>query len=123
MHTKKECLELIKAVRDIASDPDSAYLLRTRVKRALLSIGRLAAYHAGVEAPRLPGTMSLPDQAPLRSRNLIVSCNCLLSSTMKLCQPSEALDTRWNEGWASVIAELAHIEKQLMDWPESPSCQ
>lgn len=122
MHTKKECLELIKAVRDIASDPDSAYLLRTRVKRALLSIGRLAAYYAGVETPRLPGTMSLPDQAPLRSRKLIASCNCLLSSTRKLCQPSEALDTRWNEGWATVIAELAHIEKQLMDWPESPSC-
>ena len=122
MHTKKECLQLIKAVRDIASDPDSAYLLRTRVKRALLSIGRLAAYHAGVETPRLPETMSLPDQAPLSSRNLIASCNGLLSSTRKLCQPSEALDMRWNEGWATVIAELAHIEKQLMDWPESPSC-
>ena len=121
MHTKKECLELIKSVRDIASDPDSAYLLRTRMKRALLSIGRLAAYHAGTETPRLPGTMSLPDQAPLRSRNLIASCNCLLSSTRKLCQPSEALDTRWNEGWATVIAELAHIEKQLVDWPESLS--
>lgn len=122
MHTKKECLQLIKAVRDIASDPDSAYLLRTRVKRALLSIGRLAAYHAGVETPRLPSTMSLPDQASLSSRNLIASCNGLLLSTRKLCQPSEALDTRWNEGWATVIAELAHIEKQLMDWPESPSC-
>lgn len=122
MHTKNECLQLIKSVRDIASDPYSAYLLRTRVKRALLSISRLAAYHAGVETPMLPGTMSLPDQAPLRSRNLISSCNYLLSSTRKLCQPSEALDTRWNEGWATVIEELTHIEKQLMDWPESPSC-
>ena len=121
MHTKKECLQLIKAVRDIASDPDSAYLLRTRVKRTLLSISRLAAYHASVEMPMLPETMSLPVQAPLSSRNLIASCNGLLSSARKLCQPSEALDTRWNEGWATVIAELAHIEKQLMDWPEAPS--
>ncbi len=122
MHTKKECLELIEAVRDIASEPDSAYLLRTRVKRALLSISRLVAYHTGVETPRLPKTMSLPDQAPLSSRNLVALCNGLLSSTRKLCQPSEALDTRWKEGWATVIAELADIEKQLMDWPEPPSC-
>ncbi len=121
MHTKKECLELIKDVRDIASDPDSAYLLRTRLKRALLSTSRLAAYHAGMETPRLPAMMSLPDQTPLRSRDLIASCNTLLSSARKLCQPSEALDTRWNEGWAIVTAELAHIEKQLIDWPESLS--
>ena len=121
MHTEKECLQLIEAVRDIASDPESAYLLRTRVKRALLSIGRLAAYDAGVETPRLPRAMSLPDQAPLRSRNLIASCNRLLSSARKLCQPSEALDTRWNEGWATVLEELAHIEKQLRDCPEAPS--
>ena len=116
MHTKNECLQLIKAVRDIAGDPDSAYLLRTRMKRALLSIGRLAAHHAGVEAPKLLGPIYLPDEAPVISRNLIASCNHLLSNTRNLCQPSEALDTRWNEGWARVIEELAHIERQLIDW-------
>ncbi len=119
MHTEKECLQLIEAVRDIASDPESAYLLRTRVKRSLLSIIRLAANDAGMETPRLPRAISLPDQAPPRSRDLIASCNCLLASTRKLCQPSESLDTRWNDGWATVLEELTHIEKQLRDYPEA----
>ncbi len=121
MHTKNECLQLIESIRSAASDPQSAYLLRTRVKRALLSTSRLAAHYAGAEAPRLPGTVSLPDEAPSRSRDLVASCNLLLVRTRELCQPSEALDTRWTKGWADVIDELRHIERQLADWPGPPS--
>ena len=119
MHTKKECLELINSIRETAADPYSAYLLRTRVKRALLSTIRLAANYASVEMPSIPGTFKLPTGAPKRSVDLINSCNNLLANTRKLCQPSEALDTRWTRGWAEVVSDLSIVERLLKEWPES----
>jgi hypothetical protein len=119
MHSKKECLQLIKAVQDVADDPESAYLLRTRLKRVLLSVSRLAAYHSGIKQPELPGMMPLPTEATHRSHKLIDTCNHLFAKTRKLCQPSEALDTRWNYGWVSVLRDLKILEQQLIEWPES----
>jgi hypothetical protein len=117
MHTKEDCLELIKSVREIADDPHSAYLLRTRIKRALLSTIRLAATYAGAEAPTLPRTFFLPSEAPQKSKEIVNACNNLLANTRRLCQPSEALDTRWNQGWASVLDDLGLIEEKLREWP------
>ncbi len=37
--------------------------------------------------------------------------------TRELCQPSEALDTRWEKGWAVVIEELKDLQMQLIGWP------
>jgi len=115
MHTKKECLQLIDSVLKVAEDPSSAYLLRTRIKRSLLSTSRLATYYAGVETPTLPRILDLPNEAPIQSRNIIRACNTLLTETRKLCQPSEALDTRWEKGWAVVVEELKGLQQQLLD--------
>ncbi len=118
MHTKKECLQLIDSILKVAEDPSSAYLLRTRIKRMLLSTSRLAAHYAGVEPPTLPRNVTLPNEASPQSHNIIESCNNLLVETKKLCQPSEALDTRWEKGWAVVIDELKGLQRQLVDWSE-----
>lgn len=118
MHSRIDCLELIQSVRDAASDPESAYLLRTRLKRTLLSISRLAAGKAGLEDPLLPTMVFLTDAIPSNMRQLLKTCNDLLANTRNLCQPSEALDIRWRSGWNTVLDELSDLESQLMEFPD-----
>ena len=42
-------------------------------------------------------------------------CISLLSKARSLCQPSEALDSRWRSGWNSVCGDLELLERSLTD--------
>ena len=119
MISTQGCITLIDEVKEAASNPDSAYLLRTRIKRALLTASRLAAEAAGVEQPALPGSFTVPANAPIHASTIVELCNRLSVATRQLCQPSEALDTRWQEGWARVVNELDELKTLLRRWPAS----
>jgi hypothetical protein len=114
MPTLLSCLQLIESARASAREPESAYVLRTRLKRSLLGVGQLAAKRAGVAGPVMPediGRMSLRDPA---SSHVLSICVSLLAKTRSLCQPSEALDSRWRLGWVAVHEDLDRLERSLL---------
>jgi len=117
MHSKKDCVKLIEKVRTNAADPESAYLLRTRIKRSILSAARLAAEQLDIKAPRLPAPVALPAAASGLASAVIVSCNGLIAKTRELCQPSEALDSRWRKGWEEVVKELEVLQAAVEAMP------
>jgi hypothetical protein len=114
MPTLRNCLRLIGSAKASAREPESAYVLRTRLKRSLLGASQLAATCAGVAGPLMPediDRMSLRDPA---SSEVLRVCVSLLSKTRSLCQPSEALDARWRSGWAAVHQDLDLLERTLL---------
>ena len=115
MHSKEDCLSLIAKVRSNVAEPESAYLLRTRVKRSILSAARLAAEHLGAELPLLPEAMESPATSAGNPGVVLASCNRLIVRTRELCQPSEALDSRWRQGWQEVLEELDTLEGALAE--------
>src|SRR6266853_1371868 len=115
MHSKEDCLKLIAKVKSNVANPESAYLLRTRVKRSVLSAARLAAEQLGTEMPVLPEPTD-PGSIPKgKAGAVLASCNRLIFRTQQLCQPSEALDSRWKQGWHEVLQELALLEECLTE--------
>ena len=106
MHTNRDCIDLIERVLDAAGDPASAYLLRTRLQRSILSATRLAASQVGIEVPELPDVDVVAEQVTGEAAEVLASCSRLRGITEHICQPSEALDTRWREGWSEVKVEL-----------------
>ncbi len=117
MHSKADCLSLIAKVRSDVAEPESAYLLRTRIKRSILSAARLAAEQLGTEAPVLPEAIDSPIVSAGKPGAVLASCNRLIARTRGLCQPSEALDSRWRQGWHEVLDELATLERTLTEMP------
>ena len=108
-----DCLYLIASSKASATDPDSAYASRARLKRSVLSVGQLAAARAGVPGPIMPediAGMRLHDPV---STEIIKICVSLLSKARSLCQPSEALDSRWRSGWSAVCDDLELLERLL----------
>lgn len=113
MPTLHDCLRLIASTRAVAEDPESAYASRARLKRSLLSAGQLAAARAGVPGPMMPeDIVSMHVQDPVSSEILHI-CVALLSKARSLCQPSEALDSRWRSGWTAVCDDLELLERSL----------
>ncbi len=121
MHSKADCLNLIAKVRADVAEPESAYLLRTRIKRSILSAARLAAEQLGTEGPVLPEATVPPIGAAGKPGTVLASCNRLIARTRHLCQPSEALDLRWRQGWHEVLEELAALERALTEMPSGPA--
>lgn len=117
MHSKEDCLKLIAKVKANIAEPESAYLLRTRIKRSILSATRLAAEELGIEVPVLPEATDLGILSAGKAGEVLASCNRLIAGTRQLCQPSEALDSRWRQGWHEVLEELATLEKSLTEMP------
>jgi hypothetical protein len=117
MHSKADCLSLIAKVRSNVAEPESAYLLRTRIKRSILSAARLAAEQLGTEAPILPEAIDSPIGTAGKPGTVLASCNRLIVQTRELCQPSEALDSRWRQGWHEVLEELGTLERALAEMP------
>jgi hypothetical protein len=114
MPTLDDCLGLIASAKASAREPESAYVLRTRLKRTLLSVGQLAAEYAGVAAPLMPDDIErISTEHPLSSK-VLRTCASLLGKTRALCQPSEALDSRWRSGWQAVCEDLDVLECTLM---------
>lgn len=115
MASVQKCLSQIESVREAATDPEMAYLLRTRLRRVLLSCARTAAEMAGSSLPELPGHVELPPGSlPDLSRIADLSSSILSAST-HLCQPSEALDVRWEKGWGELSEMLDGLEAALSE--------
>lgn len=114
MPTLDDCLHLIASARVAAREPESAYVLRTRLKRTLLAVGQLASECAGVGGPLMPEDVErMSIDSPAFSEILSV-CASLLAKTRVLCQPSEALDSRWRMGWIVVSQDLDFLESRLL---------
>jgi hypothetical protein len=121
MPTLHDCLQLIESARASASEPGSAYVLRTRLKRSLLGASQLAALYAGAVPPLMPNDINrLVVRDPVSSE-VLRNCVSLLANTRSLCQPSEALDDRWRAGWVTVCQDLDRLEKSLLTLGESSS--
>lgn len=118
MTTLRDCLRLIASAKASAKEPESAYVLRTRLKRSLLSAGQLAATRAGVAAPLMPEDIERISLNDWASSEILKICASLLAKTRSLCQPSEALDSRWRSGWATVCQELDSLERALLSLRE-----
>src|SRR6266550_2498767 len=102
MDTTLKFLSTLESVHQAADRPETAYLIRTRLKRTLLDCTRMAASSCGLPAP----DMLLPWQPPITCAPLLASiakkCDQIRTESVHLCQPSEALDIRWQESWASL---------------------
>ncbi len=113
MLTNKECLGLIEKARACAADPESAYLLRTRIKRAILSATRLAAASAGNCPPKFAAPVEMVTESK-EAHEVFDACNHLIVVTKEMCQPSEALDCRWRQRLSEVLEGLKRLELALV---------
>src|SRR5258708_6091369 len=99
--TDRYCLRLLDAVVDAGEDPRLAYVLRTRLRRALVAIERGRHDDAKNSRPL--------EEAPDHVHELV---DDLRLRVYDLCQPSEALSLRWEHGWREVRAKVG----VLQDW-------
>jgi hypothetical protein len=100
MTTQQYCDALLEQVEVAGRDPQLAYLVRTRLRRAIVALER--GRHDE------PGSGPLKE-APIELQDLTTD---LAAKVMWLCQPSEALDVRWKREWQSVLSDVA----RLRDW-------
>ena len=114
MPTLNDCLHMIGTARASAEEPESAYVLRTRLKRSLVSATQLAARRAGVDEPLMPEDIDRMHLDHPAAAGVLRVCATLLARTRSLCQPSEALDARWRSGWAEVRQDLDRLERTLI---------
>lgn len=117
MTTAIEAIERLGALRDAAEDPGAAYLIRSRLRRALLSCARLVAEREGVQKPVLPGQWALSDDASEEARAALALCRRIYQNAAHLCQPSESFDVRWEEGWSQLQLDLEELEGLLHRLP------
>lgn len=102
MTTQEYCRKLLDEVERAGRDPELAYLVRTRLRRALIAL----------ERGKRSGPGGLLADGPSEVRHLVSSLGARVTS---LCQPSEALDVRWKREWGSVLSDVEH----LRHWVES----
>src|SRR5947208_12082616 len=106
MASKQACLRQLDQVRQTAGDAETAYLLRTRLRRSVLNVSRMVAKREGLAEPVIPGRFMVPADASAMAKAIAETCNRITVNSQRLCQPSEALDVRWQEGWSTVVADL-----------------
>ena len=88
---------LLTDLRNSASDPRSAYLIRSRSQRLLVSIRKdvlRAARHSS--APEIEAVLTRA-----------------LSKSRQLARMSETLDARWTAEWESLVQDLDQLEAAL----------
>jgi hypothetical protein len=115
MVSSDTCVKRIDNVVASAADPRAAYLIRSRLRRAILSCARLVAESHGSQKPELPGVFAAPPGAPPLDRRIIALCNRILLGARELCQPSESFDVRWEEGWALLSVEFDDLREALIE--------
>jgi hypothetical protein len=101
MDTEHYYLSLLEAVKDAGRDPRLAYLVRSRLRRALVALER--GRRGRAEAAPLEG-------APEHICELVKDLRVRVAA---LCQPSEALDTLWRKEWDRVLADVDRLETWL----------
>lgn len=109
MRRIQQCLEQINRVREAAQDMNSAYLLRARTHRMLLSIQRVVAAEYGSEVLRPTGLDSSKNSDPALKHAAELT-NELLAISRHLSQRSAAFDRRWQQEWNDVESVLIRLE-------------
>lgn len=112
MHRIQQCLDRIAEVREAANDLNSAYLLRTRTHRMLLSVQKMVASEYGGEMLR-PAILESSRNSDPSLRHAAEIANELLQSTHHLSQRSAAFDRRWEQEWHEVESALIQLESCL----------
>jgi hypothetical protein len=102
----------IAQVREAAEDVGSAYLLRTRLHRMLLSIQRGLAVDLGVSV-KAPCLLEVMPDVNETSRRIIELCNSIMIESKHLSQRSESLDARWQDNWRALRTKLDLLEEEL----------
>src|SRR4051794_25988485 len=100
MDTESYYLSLLDAVKEAGRDASLAYLVRSRLRRALVALER--GRRRTAEAPPLAS-------APPEIQALVSDLRLRISA---LCQPSEALDAGWRQEWGTVLTDVERLE----DW-------
>lgn len=113
MPSTEECLKRIDGVVAAAADPRAAYLIRSRLRRTILSCARLVADTHGAPKPDVPGLFAAPPEAGPSDARVIALCNRIFLAAQELCQPSESFDVRWERGWAVLHKELDDLRDAL----------
>jgi hypothetical protein len=116
MTSKKECLALIAQTLNSAPNPESAYVLRARLHRSLLLIGRWVASDLNCELPVFPYDLKRLSAHDTEASRIMMLCNDVLAQSKTLCQPSEALEDRWKNGWNKVAVNLRSLETALREY-------
>jgi hypothetical protein len=119
--TTEQCLEQLDGVFHAAHDPSGAYLIRSRLRRTLLSCARLVAASTGAPKPDAPGVFRSATGANAHELEILRLCERIYSIAGDLCQPSESFDTRWEHGWAGLREELGRLRELLRGWPTAPA--
>jgi hypothetical protein len=114
MHRIQQCLDRITQVRVAAHDLNSAYLLRTRTHRMLLTVQKMVASEYGAEILR-PTVLQANRNSDPKLRKAAEITNELLQSTQHLSQRSAAFDRRWQQEWHEVESVLIQLESCLRD--------
>lgn len=104
MTTQAYCQRLLNEVERAGGDPQLAYLVRTRLRRALLAL----------ERGRRESPGGLLADAPPEIRRLTTRLGSRVTS---LCQPSEALDVRWKREWSDLLEEVEHLRQWIQCSP------
>jgi hypothetical protein len=99
MNTNSYYLSLLDAVKKAGRDPRLAYLVRSRLRRALVALER---GRRGTDEPAPLAT------APDEIRELVSSLRVRVAA---LCQPSEALDIGWRQAWVKVLTDVERLER------------
>jgi hypothetical protein len=98
MDTKPYYVRLLREVLVAGDSPELAYQARTRLRRALLALER------GPNGDNSPSPAATSPEVARITRSLE-------TRVLHLCQPSEALDARWREGWAAVSDDVRELER------------
>src|SRR4051794_20853857 len=104
MTTQQYCLQLLDEVDAAGRDPELAYLVRTRLRRALV----------GLERGRRGGEGGIAAAAPAEIQQMMGD---LTVRVLTLCQPSEALDVRWKREWRDVLTGVAELRAWVLSTP------
>jgi hypothetical protein len=111
--SKRHLVSQLEAVRSAAQDPGAAYLIRSRLRRALLACARRVAEAEGLEKPVYPGQWVLSDSTDPELVEIVEVCRRIHQRSEHLCAPSESLDVRWEEGWRLLGADLDLLQERL----------
>jgi len=113
MARKRAIIHQLDAVRSAAKDPGAAYLIRSRLRRALLACAREVAQMQGLKRPVYPGQWVLSEDADPELVEIVEICHQIHQRSKRLCAPSESFDVRWEEGWRLLSADLDLLQNRL----------
>jgi hypothetical protein len=117
MPTLERCLSRIDEVLATAENPKSAYLLRTRLQRTLVSTSRLVAQMFDIPEPKGPSLLSVSEHQPDQLREIVIIMNDLVEESRHLAQQSECFDERWIAGWTRIEEGLTKLRTLITGQP------